>query len=464
MAIVGTLKTFKGGRYFPPLAGTPVGPIREALPPSRVRLPLRQGFGGEAAPRVTVGESVRAGRIIARSDERISTPIAAPISGRVTAVEEDLHPLDGEPTTMVTIEADGREEEWASLDLPGGNFERWGAEELGRVLYEAGVTALGRWGFPTAYRSSPAEPSEVKFLVINAVEREPYLRGDRALLLEEFEKFVQGIKILGNALGNIEVHVGIGHDQPHVLAELEARLEYHDWVYLHPVLPKYPQGEDEVLIKTLLNLEVPAGEPPTAVGAVVCDIQTVIAAYEAVLEGRPLIERVISVGGSAVERPANVRVRLGTPVGALLEEFGHETPSRVILGGPLRGTSVSDVESPITRDVRALVALREPRGRAGGGAFSFLRRSSPARATTALHGPTRPCIRCGDCLDVCPQNLFPIWLAEASRRGDLRRAEELSLFACIECGLCSYVCPSKIDLLEGIRRGKRLIREEQLEG
>jgi electron transport complex protein RnfC len=461
MAIVGTLKTFKGGRYFPRLAGTPVGRILDGPKPSRVRLPLRQGFGEEAAPLVTVGESVRAGQIIARSDERISTPLAAPISGQVTAVEESLHPLDGELTTIVTIEADGRDE-WAPLDLPGGNFERWGAEELGRVLYEAGVTALGRWGFPTDYHSSPAEPADVKYLVINAVEREPYLRGDRALLREEFEKFVQGIKILGRALGNIEVHVGIGHDQSHVLVELEARLEYHDWVYLHPVLPKYPQGEDEVLVKTLLGLEVPAGQPSTAVGAVVCDVQTVIAAYEAVLEGVPFVERVISVAGSAVARPANVRVRIGTPVSALLEELGHETPSRVVLGGPLRGASVSDIESPITRDVRALIALREPRRRAFAGLFSF-RRSSPTRATTALNGSPRPCIHCGDCLDVCPQNLFPIWLAEASRRGDLRRAEELSLFACIECGLCSYVCPSKIDLLEEIRRGKRLIREEQLE-
>ncbi len=457
MAIVGTLKTFKGGRYFPRLEGAPVGRIMEGPKPSRVHLPLRQGFGEEVAPIVDVGQSVKVGQIIARSDERISTPVSAPISGQVAAIES--LPLDGGLTTTVTIESDGQDE-WAPLDLPGGNFERWGPEELGRVLYEAGVTALGRWGFPTPYHSSSAEPSDIRYLVINAVEMEPYLRGDRALLIEEFEKFVQGIKILRSALGNIEVHVGIGHDQPHALVELEVRLEYHDWVYLHPLLPKYPQGEDEVLVKTLLNLEVPAGQPPTAVGAVVCDVQTVIATYEAVLEGKPFVERVISVGGSAIAKPANLRVRIGTPVSALLEGLGHETPSRVILGGPLRGASVSDIESPITREVRALVALREPRRRALGGFLPF-RRST--QATTGLGGSPRPCVHCGDCLAVCPQNLFPIWLSEASRQGDLRRAEELSIFACIECGLCSTVCPSKIELLEEIRRGKRLIREEQLE-
>jgi electron transport complex protein RnfC len=228
------------------------------------------------------------------------------------------------------------------------------------------------------------------------------------------------------------------------------------------------------LIKTILNQEVPAGRPPTDLGVIVCDVQTVIAAYEAVVEARPMVDRVISIGGSAMARPANVRVRLGTSVGELLEEFGNKGPSRVIVGGPLRGSSVTDVDAPITREIRALVALEEPRSPSVTTRWGFLPRADShvrllppfgreKRATTALVGGTRPCIRCGDCVDVCPQNLFPIELAEAGERGDLERAEELAIFACIECGLCSYICPSKIDLLEGIRKAKRWIREERLE-
>jgi len=471
MAIVAALKTFKGGHYFRRFEGLPAGRIQSALIPRRVRLPLRQGFGEEAAPIVAEGTQVKTGRIIARSDEAISTPVHAPITGVVTAIEEGPHPLDGEPTTYVTIEADEKgSEEWEPLKLPKGNFERWGAEELGRILYEAGVTALGKAGFPTPFRSSDAEPADVKYLLINAVETEPFVRGDRALLYEEFEKFLTGIKILKSALGNIEVHLGVGYDQPQILEELEVRMEYYDWLYLHPLLPKYPQGTDEVLIKTLLNVEVPSGRSPTAVGAVVCDVQQVIAAYEAVIEGRPFIERVISIGGSAIAQPANVRVRLGIPVGELLREFGHKTPSRVILGGPMRGRSISDVEAPILRNVRALVALLEPdRSRSPLGAYDSYTRILPPlgrrrRATTALNGPVRPCIRCGYCVEVCPQNLFPIWIAEASEGGELRRAEELDLLACIECGLCSYVCPSKIPVMERIQQGKRLLREERLEG
>jgi len=473
MAIVGTLKTFKGGHYFGRFEGTPRGRIVPSSLPRRVRVPLRQGHGAETAPLVKVGQHVKTAEIIARSDEMISTPIHAPISGSITHIEEGPHPLSQALTTFVTIESDGRDE-WVYLKLPKGNFERWGTNELGRILYESGVTALGKAGFPTAYRSSDADPSKMKYLLINAVETEPYLRGDPALLYEEFEKFVTGIKVLKSALGNVEVHVGLGYDQPRLLEELENRMEYHDWLYLHPLLPKYPQGEDEVLIKTLLDVEVPSGKLPTAIGAVVCDVQQVIAAYDAVLEGRALIERVIALGGSAIRRPLNLRVRVGTLVGDLLEEFGHESPCRVILGGPMRGAAVDNLETPVMRDTRALVALRQPRKRLFGGSGpgfgldSYTRiipplRSGPRKATTGLNGAPRPCVHCGYCVDVCPQNLFPIWIAEASRHGDLRRAEELDLFACVECGLCSYVCPSKISVMEEIRQGKLALREERLE-
>ena len=187
-----------------------------------------------------------------------------------------------------------------------------------------------------------------------------------------------------------------------------------------------------------------------------------------------MIDRVISLGGSAIRKPMNARVRVGTPVGDLLREFGYERPSRVILGGPMTGTAIESLNTPILRDTPALVALREPSRRLFGGASpgfgydSYTRiippvLGGPRRATTGLHGTPRPCIHCGYCVDVCPQNLFPIWIAEASRQGDLAGAEELDLFACVECGLCSYVCPSKISVMGEILEGKRALREERLE-
>jgi electron transport complex protein RnfC len=429
----------------------------------------RQGFGQEALPLVKVGERVRAGQIIARADNVINTPVPASISGTVMLIEDCPHPLGGLPTQRIVIESDGRDE-WQLLKRPAGNFEKWGRDEVGRLLYEAGVTALGKAGFPTAYHTSLAEPSAINYLLINAVETEPYVEGDAQLLAEEFEKALTGIKVLRSAFGNAEVHVGLGHNQPRLIEALESRMEYYDWFHIHPLLPKYPQGEDEVLIKTLLNREVPSGRLAPQIGIVVSDVQQCIAAYEAVLESRPFIERIVSVGGSAIERPANLRVRVGTPCGELLAGRSLRSPARIILGGPLRGASLSDIDQPVLRDTRALIALAEPRRRlfaAAGPGFgydSYTRILPPLgtkakRATTGLNGPVRPCIRCGYCLDICPQNLVPISLAESAERGLLREAGKLDIFACIDCGLCSYVCPSKLPLLEQIDKGKEALRE-----
>jgi electron transport complex protein RnfC len=472
MAIIGTLKTFKGGHYFKKFEGTPSGSIVDAPLPKSVIIPLRQGFGDEAELLVSVGDSVKTGQIIARSDEKVSTPMLSSITGRVTSIREEKHPIDGKPTLAVTIEGNGADE-WQKLKLLPGNFERWGSAELGRVLYEAGVTALGKSGLPTTLRSSNVEPDKIKYLLINAVETEPYLEASKTLLYEEFEKFVSGIKVLKAVLGNIEVHVGIGYDQPQILEEIANRLEYHDWLVLHPLLPKYPQGEDEVLIKSLLNLEVPSGQLSTAIGVVVVSTPQVIAAYDAAIEGKPLVEAVISIGGSALDKPVNARVRIGTPAGELLRQFGHQSQSGIILGGPMRGTSVEET-TPILRDSTALLALKRPKKRLLGGLTpgfgldSYTRIIPPVlgglrKATTGLNGPERPCIHCGYCVDVCPQNLFPIWIAEAADRGQMERAQELDIFACIDCGLCSYVCPSKIPVLEQIQRGKHELREERLQ-
>jgi len=469
MALVGSLKTFKGGHYFGLFEGTPRGQrLQPARLPQRVIVPLRQGFSAEVAPLVKEGDRVKTGQVIGRNEptpHKPSTLVHASISGRVLKIEKRPHPLGGE-TLCVIIEAEGTDE-WQLLDRPA-HYEKLSPEELGKLLYEAGVTSGGQSGFPTAYHSAPVTPEKTRSLIINAVETEPFCEATDQLLYEEFDKFTNGIKILRQALGDVQVHIGLGYNKPRIYEELIKRLEHCNWCTIHRLRPKYPQGDDAVLIRTLLGLLLPQRGYATDVGCVVQDVQQCVAAYEAVVEGKPFIERVVSVGGSAVKEPGNFRVRLGTPIGNLLEN-NLKGNGRVVLGSVMRGQAQGDLEAPIAKDTPAVIALKEAERElfpiAGLGfdrdSFTGAYLSLPwvryKRATTSLHGNPRPCVKCGYCIDVCPQNLVPALLGEYAANGLLSEAQNIDLFACIECGLCAYVCPSKIPLLEQIREGKRKI-------
>lgn len=469
MALTGSLKTFKGGHYFGLFEGTPRGQrLQPARLPQRVIIPLRQGFSGEVAPLVKEGDRVKTGQVVGRNDpnpQKPSTPVHASISGRVLKIEKRPHPLGGE-TLCIIIESEGKDE-WQLLDRPA-HYEQLPPQELGKILYEAGVTSGGQAGFPTAYHSAPVTPEKIRYLIINAVETEPFCEATDQLLYEEFDKFVSGIQILRQALGDVQVHIGLGYNKPRIYEELIKRLERCDWCTIHRVRPKYPQGDDAVLVRTLLGVLLPQRGYATDVGCVVQDVQQCVAAYEAVVEGKPFVERVVSVGGSAVKEPGNYRVRVGTPIGSLLENNlkGH---GRIVLGSVIRGQAQGDLEAPIVKDTPAVIALREaerelfPIAKLGfdrdsfTGAYLNLPWVRYKRATTSLNGNPRPCVKCGYCIDVCPQNLVPALLGEYTVNGLLSEAQNIDLFACIECGLCAYVCPSKIPLLEQIREGKSKI-------
>ncbi len=459
MATLAPLKTFKGGHYFGLFEGTPRGKRLQNAPlPEKVIIPLRQGFSAEVAPAVKEGDYVKTGQVIGRNEphpKKPSTPVHASISGRVIKIEQRSHPLGGE-TLSIIIESDGQDD-WLLLDRPA-NYEQLSPQELGKILYEAGVTS---------YHTAPAE--KIRYLIINAVETEPFCEATDQLLYEELDKFVNGIKILRQALGNVQVHIGLAYNKPRIYEELIKSFERSDWCTIHRLRPKYPQGDDAVLIRTLLGLLLPQRGCAADVGCVVQDVQHCVAAYEAVVEGKPFVERAVSVGGSAVKEPGNYRVRVGTPIGNLLEN-NLKCTGRIVLGSVLRGQAQGDLEVPITRETPAVIALREaerelfPIARLGLDRDSFTRAylSLPwvkKRATTSLYGNPRPCVKCGYCVDVCPQNLVPALLGEYSANGLLSEAQDIDLFACIECGLCAYVCPSKIPLLEQIREGKRKILE-----
>ncbi len=474
MAVLGSLKTFQGGHYFGLFAGTPRGKRLVNAPlPKRALIFLRQGFGAEVAPCVKEGERVKAGQVIGRSEpdpQKPATPVHASISGKVTKIAQLPHPLDERQTLCVIIDSDGQDE-WQLLERPA-NYERLSAEEIGRLLYEGGVTCGGQAGFPTSLATAYGAPDRMRYLLINAIETEPYFEASDQLLYEEFDKFVNGIKILRQALGNVQVHIGLGYNKPRIYEELITRLEYYDWCTIHQLLPKHPQGDEAVLARTLVDLLVPQGGYATDIQCVVQDVQHCVAAYEAVVEGRPFVERVVSVAGSAVKEPQNCRVRIGTPIGELLANNISEKAARIILGSVLRGRDQQSLDVPVLKETPAVIALKEaaaelmPAAGPGfdrdsfSGAYVSLPWLKHKRANTSLNGNQRACVRCGYCLDVCPQNLFPVLLGEYSANGLVSEAVEIDLMACIECGLCAYVCPSKIPLLEQIRQGKRAATAE----
>lgn len=466
-------RRLRGGHRFPRFRGEPQGEFGECPPPERAIVFLRGGiyiksqtqrteFQVELPPLVEPGDHVKTGAIIARDDQRISTPIHSPISGEVTALEQRTHPGGGKAQAAI-IEADGKDE-WELLPTvadPGG-LE---AEELQRLLYEAGVTDGGNSGFPTRFNSSPAEPDDIEYFIINAVDDEPYLRGNGALLAQDIGKFIAGAELMRRALGEVEVHLAIGKDSRGLMAQIKERAPH--WLKVASLPPRYPQGDEEPLIRSILGMEVPPGGLSIDVGVVVQDVVHVLAASEAVHEGRPFISVPLAVGGPGASRPGIYKVRIGTPLSQILRA---EDGSRVIIDGVLRGFPVEDLEAPISRRTRGTAALRGPTARLLAWSDPGFAQDSYTRAFLALpwlerradfglHGPERPCVKCGFCFDACPAGIAPAMIAEYAAHELFDEAESLNIFSCIECGLCAYVCPAKLPLLEGIRSGKRKIWE-----
>jgi Na+-translocating ferredoxin:NAD+ oxidoreductase RnfC subunit len=426
-------KSFKGGYSFGNLIGSPKGKAIKVLPtPKRVIIPLNG-----ATPTVKIGDQVRAGEVIGQAD--LLAPLLSSISGEVARIDDEA----------VLIESDGKDE-WISFSK-FENFKRSGPKELRGILYKAGV-GVGDFKLQ--------QGQEIK-LLINAVETEPYLEGNNQLLEESLEEFVIGLEVLRGALGNIPVHVGINYK-----SKAYKRLgQDKNWLHIHPLLPKYPQDIPEVLIRTVFG---------KMVQVMVLDVQGVIAAYEAVVKGKPYIERVVSLGGPAVSEPGNFRVRIGTTIGELLEGRLNDgkIPFKVIRGGLLRGEAAY-MDMPITKDCGGIAVVEDstdkelfPFANPGVEVESYSRAflsaflGSKRQASTKLHGAQRECVRCGYCIEVCPVRIAPIFIARYSQHGMLKEAKELGVEQCIDCGLCSFVCPSKMPLTYQIKEGRRNLKRQ----
>lgn len=418
-------------------------PIEEAPLPRRVILPLSQHIGAPARPVVKVGEEVRTGQVIAEAAEApVSVPVHASIAGRVAAIAPFPHPA-GRELPAIVIEGTG-EDRWIE-EATSRDPERLSPEEIRRLAKEAGLVGLGGAAFPTHIKLSPPPDKPIDTVIINGCECEPYLTCDHRLMVEETEAILDGLRAIMKAVGAARAWVAVEDNKPDAIARLQEAVRGRDGVAVAVLPSRYPQGAEKQLIAALTGRQVPSGGLPMDVGVLVQNVGTAAALSAAIRRGRPLVERVITVTGRGVQRPANLRVRLGTPVRDLIEFCGGfaEAPARVVLGGPMMGVAVADLGVPVVKGTSGILVLTE-------GELPAVRNA--------------PCVRCGRCVCVCPMGLLPLYLGRAAEHRRWEEAEAYHALDCIECGSCSYVCPGERPLVQYIRQAKAEIMARRAKG
>ncbi|MBW2121362.1 MAG: electron transport complex subunit RsxC [Deltaproteobacteria bacterium] len=409
--------------------------IEPAPLPERLVVPLSQHIGAPCEPVVSQGDTVKKGQKIGEARGFVSVPVHAPTSGKVIKIDSFPHPL-GKDLPAIEIEPDGLD---TCADGAGGqeDFASLSSDELRAIIREKGIVGMGGATFPTHVKLSPPEGKPIDTLIINGAECEPYLTADYRLMLEEPEKVITGMRIMKTILGVERAFIAIEKNKPEAIDAVKGVLGPDSReATVVPLEVKYPQGAEKQLIKTIVNREVPpSGGLPMDVGVLVQNVGTAAAVDQAVRLGIPLIERVVTVTGEGIREPKNLRVRIGTPVGSLLEACGgfRETPGKLVLGGPMMGISQYTTEVPVIKGTSGVLVL--PRSR--------------VRLEEA-----RTCIRCGTCVRVCPMNLLPNFIGTFASRGLFDQAERYYALDCIECGSCAFSCPAKIPLVHLIKYAK----------
>jgi electron transport complex protein RnfC len=429
------LKTFKGGIHPPDnKQWSAHKPIEDCPLPDEFIVPLSQHIGAPAVACVEVGQQVAKGQEIGSAKGFVSVPVHAPTSGEVVAIESRPHP-GGTSLPAVVIKADG-EDRWSD-ELRDADPSSLSVEEIVEKVRSAGVVGMGGAAFPAHVKMSPPPEKPIRTLLFNGVECEPYLTADHRMMLEETERVLQGVAILQYVYGAERVVIGVESNKPDAIALLQKECADAP-VEIMPLEVKYPQGAEKQLISAATGREVPSGGLPMDVGVAVHNISSAAAVTDAVMLGRPLIERICTVSGPAVKEPKNLRIRIGMPLSHLVEVCGGltEEPGKIILGGPMMGFTQAGLDAPTTRGTSGLLLLREE---------------------DVAKSPEGPCIRCARCVEACPMNLLPTTIAAYSRRDLVAEAEEYCAMDCIECGSCSYVCPACIPLVQSIRYGKAAV-------
>lgn len=434
------LRTFSLGGIHPPenklSAGKPIQPV--ALP-KEVIIPLGQHIGAPAVATVQKGDIVKVGTVIAKSGGFISANIHSSVSGKVTKIDS-VFDASGYKRPAIFIAVDG-EDTWEEGIDRSSDIVR-GCDLEPRAIIDkilvSGIVGLGGATFPTHVKLSPPPGQTAEVLIINAVECEPYLTSDDILMMEHGEEILVGVSILMKALGVGRCVIGIENNKPKAIAHMSKIASAYSGVEVMPLKVQYPQGGEKQLIDAVLGKQIKSGALPISAGAVVQNVGTVFAVYEAVQKNKPLVERVVTVTGKKLSNPSNFLARVGTPLSVLIEAAGGlpEDTGKIIGGGPMMGKALLGADVPVTKGTSGVLIL--PR-------------------EESVRKPMRNCIRCAKCVNVCPMGLNPAFLMRDVQYKAWDDAEKGYIVDCIECGSCSFTCPSSRPLLDYIRIGKQQV-------
>lgn len=431
------LRTFRIGGIHPPENKLSAGKKITALAaPKQVIIPLSQHIGAPAQAVVKKGDLVKVGTLVAKAGGFVSANIHSSVSGKVNKIDNALDSSGYKrPAIYIDVEGDEWEE---TIDRSDALVKdcTLSSKEIVDKIAAAGIVGLGGATFPTQVKLMPPPGSKAEIIIINAVECEPYLTADHRLMLEKADEILVGVQILMKGAKVNKAYIGIENNKPDAIKLMTEKAAAYPGIEIVPLKVKYPQGGEKQLIDAVIGRQVPAPPAiPINVGAVVQNVGTAYAVYEAVQKNKPLFERVVTVTGKSLKNPSNFLTRMGTPMSQLIEAAGGlpEDTGKVIGGGPMMGKALVNTEVPICKGSSGVLIMNDKEAR----------RAEP-----------QPCIRCAKCVSVCPMGLEPYLLATCSAHGDWERVEHEMIMSCIECGSCQFTCPSHRPMLDYIRLGK----------
>ncbi|MBD8942454.1 MAG: electron transport complex subunit RsxC [Clostridiales bacterium] len=431
-----SLLTFKGGIH--PYEGKELSKdkaIVEYFPKGDVAISMSQHIGAPAKPVVNVGDYVLTGQLIGEASGFISANVHSSVSGKVKAIEPRML-VNGSKATCIIIENDGKFDE-VEFEKPK-SLEELSKEEIVELVKKAGIVGMGGAGFPTNVKLSPKEPDKIDYVIVNGAECEPYLTSDYRRLIEEPEVVIGGLKVMLKLFDNAKGIIAVEDNKLDAIAKLKELVKSEDRIEIKTLYTKYPQGAERMLINAVTGRKINSSMLPADAGCVVDNVDTVFAIKSAVIDGRPLIKRVITVTGDAINEPHNFLVRTGTNHSELIDAAGgfKEEPEKIISGGPMMGMAISTIDVPVTKTSSALLCyVKDP--------------LSKVKETN--------CINCGRCVSVCPGRIIPTRLAEFSERGDMENFVKYNGLECCECGCCSYICPAKRNLTQAIKSMRKQV-------